>query len=335
MLLVTGGAGFIASHTIISLLENGYEVVAVDNFTNSNRSCIKRIEEITKKKIYFIQGDIRDKSVLDMVFSKYSIESVLHFAGLKAVGESIKYPLNYYDNNVNGSLNLFKTMAEHGVFRVIFSSSATVYGPPTELPITEAHPTTVPQNPYGRSKLIVEQMLQDMAVSGDHWSIALLRYFNPIGAHESGLLGEAPNGVPNNLLPYLSQVAIGKLKQLSVFGNNYPTHDGTCIRDYIHVVDLAQAHAKALKYLENNTGIHTWNLGTGIGYSVMQIINAFEKATGISIPYQVVDRRPGDISECWACPSKAEKELGWKAKHDLHTMVTDTWRWQKNNPNGY
>ncbi|MFG0382737.1 UDP-glucose 4-epimerase GalE [Pseudomonas sp. zbq_18] len=334
-ILVTGAAGYIGSHTALALLEAGYEVLAYDNLSNSCAESLRRVEQISGKRITFIEGDIRDRERLDALFVEHRIGAVLHFAGLKAVGESVRMPLEYYQNNVAGSLTLFQAMAHAGVFRLVFSSSATVYGEPEQMPIREDFPTGQPTNPYGRSKLMVENLLRDLATADPRWSIALLRYFNPIGAHASGLLGEAPNGIPNNLLPYLSQVAIGKLQTLSVFGADYPTPDGTGVRDYIHVVDLAEGHIKALEALGDKPGIHIWNLGTGTGYSVLQIIRAFEQASGKAVPYQVVERRSGDIAECWADPSKAAQELQWQAKRDLTQMMADTWRWQTSNPEGY
>ena len=334
-ILVTGGAGYIGSHTTLALLTAGHDVVVLDNLSNSSKESLLRVMQITGKKIDFIQGDIRDRNLLNDVFATHSISSVLHFAGLKAVGESVNDPIRYYDNNFVGSLNLCQTMASAGVYRLVFSSSATVYGAPSQMPINEDFPTTSPTNPYGRSKLMVEGLLTDLAESDPRWSIALLRYFNPIGAHSSGLIGEAPNGIPNNLLPYVSQVAIGKLSELAVYGNDYPTPDGTGVRDYIHVVALAEGHIKALQAISQKKGVNTWNLGTGIGYSVLEIISAFEKTSGRSIPYRVVERRAGDISECWADPSKAELELKWKTVYGLQDMITDTWRWQLLNPRGY
>lgn len=334
-ILVTGAAGYIGSHTALALLEAGYEVLAYDNLSNSCAESLRRVEQISGKRITFIEGDIRDRERLDALFVEHRIGAVLHFAGLKAVGESVRIPLEYYQNNVAGSLTLFQAMAHAGVFHLVFSSSATVYGEPAQMPIREDFPTGQPTNPYGRSKLMVENLLRDLAAADPRWSIALLRYFNPIGAHASGLLGEAPNGIPNNLLPYLSQVAIGKLQTLSVFGADYPTPDGTGVRDYIHVVDLAEGHIKALEALGDKPGIHIWNLGTGTGYSVLQIIRAFEQASGKAVPYQVVERRSGDIAECWADPSKAAQELQWQAKRNLAQMMADTWRWQTSNPQGY
>ncbi|WP_022967485.1 UDP-glucose 4-epimerase GalE [Denitrificimonas caeni] len=334
-ILVTGGAGYIGSHTTLALLEAGHEVIVLDNLANSSLESLRRVESICAKAPTFIEGDIRDRALLDSIFSRYSIAAVLHFAGLKAVGESVQQPLAYYENNVSGSVVLFQAMAAAGVFNLVFSSSATVYGEPKQMPISEKCPTGIPTNPYGRSKLMVEEVLRDLSISEQRWSIALLRYFNPVGAHRSGLIGEDPNGIPNNLLPYISQVAVGKLQQLSVYGDDYPTIDGTGVRDYIHVVDLADGHLKALDAIAKSQGVHIWNLGTGQGYSVLQMIAAFEQAAKVVVPYKIVDRRSGDIAECWADPSKAATELGWKALHTLDDMMRDTWRWQKSNPDGF
>ena len=333
--LVTGGAGFIGSHTVVELLQAGYEVVIIDNFSNSSPLVLTRIEEITGKRPLLIEGDIRDRALLDDVFKQHEIDAVVHFAGLKAVGESVQKPLEYYDNNVSGSVVLFEAMRDAGVKRLVFSSSATVYGDPEEIPISENCPIGVPTNPYGMSKLMVERILQDLVVAEADFSVALLRYFNPIGAHESGLIGENPSGIPNNLLPYVTQVAIGKLAQLSVFGSDYSTVDGTGVRDYIHVVDLAKGHLAALDYLKGPVGCHVWNLGTGQGYSVLQIIEAFEKATGVNVPYKLVERRAGDIAECWSNPAKAKDELGWEAGYGLEDMMRHSWKWQKGNPEGF
>ncbi len=334
-ILVTGGAGYIGSHTTLALLEAGYEVIVLDNLANSSLESLRRVERICGKAATFIEGDIRDRQLLDSIFSQHSIQAVLHFAGLKAVGESVQQPLAYYENNVSGSLVLFQAMAGAEVFNLVFSSSATVYGEPDQMPISEDCPTGIPTNPYGRSKLIIEQILADLSASEPRWSIALLRYFNPVGAHASGLIGEDPNGIPNNLLPYISQVAVGKLQQLSVYGNDYPTPDGTGVRDYIHVVDLAAGHLKALTAIASSQGVHIWNLGTGQGYSVLQMLAAFEQAAGVAVPYVVVPRRSGDIAECWANPKKAAQELGWQAQHSLEDMMRDTWRWQQSNPDGF
>ncbi len=303
-ILVTGGAGYIGSHTTLALLEAGYEVVVLDNLCNSSAESLHRVERICGKAPIFVQGDIRDRALLDEIFANYRIEAVLHFAGLKAVGESVREPLSYYENNVAGSITLCQAMAAAGVFRLVFSSSATVYGEPAQMPISEDCPTGIPTNPYGRSKLIIEDVLRDLAVADSRWSIALLRYFNPVDAHESGLIGEDPNGIPNNLLPYVAQVAIGKLKELSVFGNDYPTADGTGVRDYIHVVDLADGHLKALQRISSRPGLNVWNLGTGKGYSVLEMVQAFEQVSGRPVPYRIVARRSGDIAECWANPHK-------------------------------
>jgi len=334
-LLVTGGAGYIGSHTTLALLEAGYQVVVLDNLCNSSAESLRRVASISGKTPTFIEGDIRNRALLDDLFASHPISAVLHFAGLKAVGESVAKPLAYYETNVAGSVTLCQAMALAGVYKLVFSSSATVYGEPTQMPIREDFPTGIPTNPYGRSKLMVEEVLKDLAKSEPRWSIALLRYFNPVGAHESGLIGEDPNGIPNNLLPYISQVAIGKLKQLSVFGNDYPTIDGTGVRDYIHVQDLANGHLKALQAIAPRSGVHTWNLGTGQGYSVLQMVEAFQQASGQAVPYQLVPRRPGDIAECWADPAKAAEELGWRAERGIHDMMSDTWRWQSANPQGY
>ena len=334
-ILVTGGTGYIGSHTTIALLEAGFDVVVLDNLCNSSVESLNRIERICGKRPKFYQADIRDRKALDQIFAEYQFNSVLHFAGLKAVGESVQKPLDYYENNISGSITLFQAMAQANVFNLVFSSSATVYGAPTEMPIREDFPTVAPTSPYGSTKLTIEVILKDLAKSDQQWSIALLRYFNPVGAHQSGLIGEAPNGLPNNLLPYISQVAIGKLHELSVFGGDYSTPDGTGVRDYIHVQDLADGHLCALKAISEDAGVRVWNLGTGIGYSVLEIIHAFEQASGRPVPYKLIDRRSGDIAECWADPRKAASELGWTAKRGLIEMMADSWRWQENNPLGY
>lgn len=334
-ILVTGGAGYIGSHATLCLLEAGYDVLVLDNLCNSSAESLRRVGEICGRAPRFIQGDIRDRSLLDELFANHKFEAVLHFAGLKAVGESVDAPLAYYENNVAGSVTLCQAMAAAGVFTLVFSSSATVYGEPAFIPISEECPTGTPTNPYGRSKLVVEQILQDLSKSDPRWSIGILRYFNPVGAHESGLIGEDPKGIPNNLVPYISQVAIGKRKALSVFGDDYPTQDGTGVRDYIHVVDLVKGHLQALRVLSPGSGVNIWNLGTGKGYSVLDMVSAFESASGKSVPYTIEPRRPGDIAECWANPSKAETELAWKAEFGLSRMMADTWRWQKQNPDGY
>lgn len=334
-ILVTGGAGYIGSHTLVELATAGFDFVVLDNLCNSSSVSLQRVQAITGKPVEFMQGDIRDANLLQQVFARYAISAVLHFAGLKAVGESVVKPLRYYDNNVHGSRVLLQAMADAGVFNIVFSSSATVYGDPAEMPISEQCPVGRPTNPYGRSKLMVEDILRDLALSDPRWRVAVLRYFNPVGAHDSGTIGEDPNGIPNNLLPFITQVAVGKLPQLSVFGGDYPTHDGTGVRDYIHVVDLAQGHVAALRYLQEHAGVHTWNLGTGQGYSVLDMVKAFEAASGVSVPYKLVDRRTGDIAVCYSNPSKALAELGWQAQLGLERMMADAWRWQSQNPNGY
>lgn len=334
-ILVTGGAGYIGSHTVLELLESGKEVVVIDNLCNSSRESLARVAKITGKQCIFYQGDILDKAFLAGVFAKHKIDSVIHFAGLKSVGESVAKPVSYYQNNVQGTLTLLDAMADAGVFNLVFSSSATVYGDPATLPIREDFPVGGTTNPYGTSKLMVEMVLQDVAKSDARWSFAILRYFNPVGAHISGLIGEDPNGIPNNLLPYIAQVAVGKLKALAIFGDNYKTKDGTGVRDYIHVVDLAQGHLKALDKITQETGVHIYNLGTGNGYSVLEMVNAFEQASGKTIAYNISPRRAGDIAACYAAPEKALTELNWQAKLGLAEMMQDTWRWQSNNPNGY
>ena len=338
-ILVTGGAGYIGSHTVVELQNAGYDVVVADNLSNSSEKAISRIETITGKSVPFHNADIRDREAMDNIFEHYEkignpIACVIHFAGLKAVGESTKLPLKYYDNNVSGTLTLLEVMNKHSVKNIIFSSSATVYGTPDVIPITEKCPKGVIANPYGRTKSMVEDILTDLQNADNEWTVILLRYFNPIGAHKSGLIGENPNGIPNNLMPYITQVAVGKLEKLGVFGNDYPTRDGTGVRDYIHVVDLALGHVKALDALKNG-GLQIYNLGTGIGYSVLDVVNSFEEATGINIPYVIKERRPGDIAEYYADPSKAYEELGWKAERGIKEMCADAWRWQKNNPNGF
>lgn len=334
-LLITGGAGYIGSHTLLELLESGHDAVVLDNLCNSSLVSIRRVQELTGKSLVFIQGDVCDRNTLDRIFSEYEIDVVLHFAGLKAVGQSVREPLSYYQNNVAGSITLCQAMAAADVYRLVFSSSATVYGEPEQMPIVESCPTGTPTNPYGSSKLMVEKILQDMASADPRWSVALLRYFNPVGAHHSGQLGEDPNGVPENLLPYIGRVATGALEKLSIFGSDYTTRDGTGVRDYIHVVDLAKGHLAAVNYIVKNTGVNAWNLGTGVGYSVLEMVRAFEKASGRSIPYTLSPRRPGDIAECWSDPSKALHELGWKAELGLQEMMEDAWRWQSGNPDGY
>jgi UDP-glucose 4-epimerase len=333
--LVTGGAGYIGSHTVLELLNQGDDVIVVDNLSNSSSESLKRVAEITGEQVTFYQGDILDKAFLDSVFTKHNIEQVIHFAGLKAVGESVQKPIEYYQNNVQGTLNLLDAMRDANVFKLVFSSSATVYGDPASLPIREDFPVGGTTNPYGTSKLMVEMVLQDVAKSDPRWAFAILRYFNPVGAHKSGRIGEDPNGIPNNLLPYISQVAVGKLAQLGVFGDDYDTKDGTGVRDYIHVVDLAIGHLKALNKINAEAGAHIYNLGTGNGYSVFEMVTAFEKAADKPVPYEVKPRRPGDIAACYAAPEKALNELGWQAERGIDEMMEDTWRWQSNNPNGY
>lgn len=332
--LVTGGAGYIGSHTCVELLNNGHDVIIVDNLSNSKPEVINRIKELTGKDFKFYKADILNKKEIDKIFKENNIEAVIHFAGLKAVGESVKIPLRYYYNNVTGTLVLCEVMQKHNVKKMVFSSSATVYGKPKTVPITENFPLSA-TNPYGRTKLMIEQILRDVYVSDNDWSIALLRYFNPIGAHESGRIGEDPNGIPNNLMPYITQVAIGKRERLNVFGDDYDTHDGTGVRDYIHVVDLAKGHLKALEKVMATKGVKAYNLGTGVGYSVLDVVKNFEKATGKKIPYVITSRRPGDIDKCYADPTKACKELGWKAEKTLEDMCKDAWNWQRNNPDGY
>lgn len=334
--LVTGGAGYIGSHTCIELIEAGFGVVVVDNLRNSKSESLKRVEKIVGKTIPFHKVDICDKAALSDVFASYKVSSVIHFAGLKAVGESCEMPLEYYRNNVGGTVTLCEVMDEHNVHNLLFSSSATVYGDPASVPILESFPTGA-TNPYGRSKLIVEEILRDVCkIPNSNWRISLLRYFNPIGAHISGTIGEDPQGIPNNLLPYVAQVAVGKLPKLGVFGSDYDTVDGTGVRDYIHVVDLAKGHVKALQKLEKSEpAAYTYNLGTGQGYSVLQVVEAFEKASGKKVPYELKPRRPGDIAECYADPALAASELGWKAEFGIERMVEDTWRWQSSNPQGY
>jgi UDP-glucose 4-epimerase len=333
-ILVTGGAGYIGSHTCVELLQAGYEVIVVDNLSNSKEESLKRVQNITGKKIKFHKVDLLDKEALNAVFTRLPVDAVVHFAGLKAVGESVSIPLRYYHNNVTGTLILCEVMKEHNVRNLVFSSSATVYGDPYQVPITENFPLAA-TNPYGRSKLIIEDILRDLYRSDSTWNFAILRYFNPVGAHPSGQIGEDPNGIPNNLVPYIAQVAVGKLAELPVYGNDYPTPDGTGIRDYIHVIDLALGHLKALEKLGTNPGVVTYNLGTGRGYSVMEMIAAFEKASGKKIAYKVVDRRPGDVPTSYADPSKAKRELGWKAEKGVLDMCADTWRWQSMHPKGY
>ncbi len=333
-ILVTGGAGYIGSHTMVELLNAGHDVVVVDNLSNSKEESLRRVRTITGKDSLFYRIDLRDRNALTDIFSKNKIDAVIHFAGLKAVGESTQKPLEYYSNNITGTLCLCDVMREHNVKKIVFSSSATVYGDPHTVPITEDFPLSA-TNPYGRSKLFIEEILRDLHASDNSWDVILLRYFNPVGAHESGKIGEDPNGIPNNLVPYISQVAIGKLKILSVFGNDYPTSDGTGVRDYIHVVDLALGHVRAIDRIQSRAGVKVYNLGTGRGYSVLEMIDAFRKASKRNIPYQITGRRKGDIAECYADPSLAKKELGWSAIKGIDEMCRDTWKWQSLNPNGY
>lgn len=333
-ILITGGAGYIGSHTCIEMQNAGYEVVVIDNLDNSSSEALSRVENITGKPIKFYKEDVRNKEALRKIFNENKIEAVIHFAGLKAVGESVREPLMYYDNNLISTIALLEIMTEFGVKKIVFSSSATVYGVATEMPLREGMPLGA-INPYGRTKYFIEEILNDLYVADKEWCIALLRYFNPIGAHKSGLIGEDPKGIPNNLMPYISQVAVGKLEKLHVFGNDYKTVDGTGVRDYIHVVDLAAGHVKAIDWVLKNTGCEPFNLGTGNGTSVLQLKDAFEKASGIEIPYVIDPRRPGDPDEVYANAEKAEKVLGWTAKYGIDEMCEDTWRWQKNNPNGY
>lgn len=333
-ILVTGGTGYIGSHTCVELLNAGYDIIILDNYSNSKPESITRIKEITGKNIKFYEVDLLDRIRINEVFLNNDIEAVIHFAGLKAVGESVTLPLHYYHNNITGTINLCDIMKKYGIKNLVFSSSATVYGMPECVPISENFPLGA-TNPYGRTKLMIEEILRDLYVSDRSWSIALLRYFNPIGAHESGKIGEDPNGIPNNLMPFITQVAVGKFKELQIFGSDYPTVDGTGVRDYIHVVDLAKGHLKALEKILSLNGVEAYNLGTGIGYSVLEIVSAFEKSSGIKVPFRIVDRRPGDIAVCYADPSKAKSELGWIAKKGIEEMCLDSWRWQKMNRNGY
>lgn len=334
-ILVTGGAGYIGSHTCVELLNAGHEVVVVDNLCNASEKSLQRVQELTGKPLVFYRADLRDREALEQIFSEETVDAVIHFAGLKAVGESVAKPLEYYHNNITGTLVLCDVMRAHGVKNIIFSSSATVYGNPAVIPITEDCPKGEITNPYGRTKGMLEQILTDLHTADPEWNVVLLRYFNPIGAHKSGRIGEDPKGIPNNLVPYISQVAIGKRKELSVFGNDYDTPDGTGIRDYIHVVDLAVGHVKALKKVQAGSGVSVYNLGTGIGYSVLDIVKAYEKACGRTIPYVVKNRRPGDVPVCYSDAAKAKKELDWTAERNLEEMCEDSWRWQSQNPDGY
>lgn len=332
--LLTGGAGYIGSHTAVECLAAGHDVVVFDNLSNSSEESLERVARIAGKAATFVRGDIRDRHALRKLFAEHPLDAVVHFAGLKAVGESVEQPLRYYDNNIGGSIALFETMAEVGLKTIVFSSSATVYGDPARVPITEDFPLSA-TNPYGRSKLFIEDMLRDIARSDGGWHIALLRYFNPVGAHASGLIGEDPRGIPNNLMPYIAQVAVGRRPHLNVFGGDYPTPDGTGVRDYIHVVDLARGHVAALGRLQKRAGVQTWNLGTGRGVSVLDMVRAFEAASGRPVPYRIVERRAGDVAQCWADPSCAARDLGWRAEYDLPRMCEDAWRWQQGNPEGY
>lgn len=332
--LVTGGAGYIGSHTVAELLKEDHKVIVVDNLTNSSEEALNRVKKITGKELTFYKLDMLDKPAFAQVFNNHTIDSVIHFAGYKAVGESVAKPMKYYENNICSTINLCELMNEYNVRNIVFSSSATVYGDPHKTPITEDFPLSA-TNPYGRTKLFIEEILKDLHISNDSWNIALLRYFNPVGAHKSGLIGEDPNDIPNNLMPFISQVAVGKLKELSIFGDDYPTPDGTGVRDFIHVVDVAIGHLKAIEKLRSNPGLVTYNLGTGKGSSVLEMVKAFEDASGKKISYKIAPRRPGDIPACFADPTKAEKELGWKATRGVEEMCRDTWRWQSENPNGY
>lgn len=335
-ILVTGGAGYIGSHTLVELINAGYECVVVDNLSNSSKVALDRVAEICGCETpAFYEADIRDRAALDSIFEQHDIDAVIHFAGLKAVGESVEKPVEYYENNIGGTLTLIESMRAHGVKQIVFSSSATVYGDPAFVPITEECPKGVVTNPYGWTKWMIEQILEDTAKADPEWNVVLLRYFNPVGAHRSGLIGEDPKGIPNNLCPYITQVAIGKLEKLGVFGDDYDTHDGTGVRDYIHVVDLAKGHVKALDWMDGKTGCDVFNLGTGTGYSVLDMLHAFEKAVGRQIPYEIKPRRAGDIATCYCDPSKAKRVLGWKAELSQENMCADSWRWQSSNPDGY
>ncbi len=334
-ILVTGGAGYIGSHTVVELQENGYDVVVVDNLSNSSSKSLERVEKITGKKVPFYKADILDRAALNDILDKEKVDACIHFAGLKAVGESVQKPWEYYENNIAGTLTLVDVMRQHGVKNIIFSSSATVYGDPQFIPITEECPKGRCTNPYGWTKSMLEEILSDIQKADPEWNVILLRYFNPIGAHKSGTIGENPNGIPNNLMPYVTQVAVGKRDHLTVFGNDYDTHDGTGVRDYIHVVDLAKGHVKALNKIKENVGLKVYNLGTGIGYSVLDIVKNFEEANGVKIPYEIGPRRAGDIATCYSSAAKAKEELGWEAEYGIKEMCADSWNWQKNNPNGY
>lgn len=334
-ILLTGGAGYIGSHTIIELDKKGHSVVVVDNLVNSNKEALRRVGEIVGKNIPFVQADVRDRAAMEAVFADNAIDAVIHFAGLKAVGESVAKPLEYYENNMNATFVLLDVMRSHGCKNIIFSSSATVYGNPAEIPITEDCPKGQCTNPYGQTKSMLEEVLKDVQKADPEWNVVLLRYFNPIGAHKSGRIGENPNGIPNNLMPYITQTAVGLRKELGVFGNDYDTPDGTGVRDYIHVVDLAAAHVAALQAIEKNCGLAIYNIGTGHGYSVLDVVNAFEKVNKVKVPYSIKPRRPGDIATCYCDPAKAKAELGWEAQYGIEEMCRDSWNWQKNNPRGY
>ena len=333
--LVTGGAGYIGSHTCVELLERGYGVIVADNLVNSSAKSLERVQQITGKSLDFYEIDVRDRAALDRIFEKHDINCAIHFAGLKAVGESVSMPLEYYDNNLNSTITLCRAMKDHGVKNIVFSSSATVYSGDNEMPLKESSHTGMCTNPYGWTKYMSEQILRDTAFADEEWSIALLRYFNPIGAHSSGLIGEDPRGIPNNLMPFISQVAVGRRDHLNVFGNDYDTHDGTGVRDYIHVVDLARGHVCAIEYMQKHKGENVFNLGTGMGYSVLDMVKAFERVTGIKIPYEIVARRPGDLATVYSSPDKSAQLLGWKAQYNLDDMCRDTWAWQSKNPMGY
>ena len=333
--LVTGGAGYIGSHTCVELLERGYGVIVADNLVNSSAKSLERVQQITGKSLDFYEIDVRDRAALDRIFEKHDINCAIHFAGLKAVGESVAMPLEYYDNNLNSTITLCRAMKDHGVKNIVFSSSATVYSGDNEMPLKESSRTGMCTNPYGWTKYMSEQILRDTAFADEEWSIALLRYFNPIGAHKSGLIGEDPRGIPNNLMPFISQVAVGRRDHLNVFGNDYDTHDGTGVRDYIQVVDLARGHVCAIEYMQKHKGENVFNLGTGMGYSVLDMVKAFERVTGIKIPYEIVARRPGDLATVYSSPDKSAELLGWKAQYNLDDMCRDTWAWQSKNPMGF
>ena len=333
--LVTGGAGYIGSHTCVELIEAGYTPIVIDNLSNSNPESLNRVKQITGKEVCFYEGDVRDEAKLEQIFAEHEIGCAIHFAGLKAVGESVAMPLEYYDNNLCSTMTLARVMRKHNVKNIVFSSSATVYSGDNEMPLRENSKTGNCTNPYGWTKYMCEQILRDLAFADKEWSVVLLRYFNPVGAHKSGMIGEHPNGIPNNLMPYISQTAIGKRHHLSVFGNDYPTHDGTGVRDYIHVVDLAKGHVAAVRYMEANKGEAVFNLGTGTGYSVLDMVHGFEQANDLKVPYEIAPRRPGDLATCYADPAKSAEQLGWKAQYNQVDMCRDAWNWQKQNPNGY